>query len=100
VTLFICSSRLCDRLHATVHQGEADHAVGLSERPCGELAPVVGTIQEMEHVPGITGLAFIAANLGALEILGLAANGAKYGVAKVLLQLQSPQRPRVPAAAL
>ena len=27
----------------------------------------------------ITGLAFIAANLGALEILGLAANGAKYG---------------------
>ena len=31
----------------------------------------------------ITGLAFIAANLGALEILGLAANGAKYGVATV-----------------
>jgi SSS family solute:Na+ symporter len=31
----------------------------------------------------ITGLAFIAANLGALEILGLAANGAKYGIATV-----------------
>jgi solute:Na+ symporter, SSS family len=31
----------------------------------------------------ITGLAFIAANLGALEILGLAANGAKYEVATV-----------------
>jgi SSS family solute:Na+ symporter len=31
----------------------------------------------------ITGLAFTAANLGALEILGLAANGAKYGAATV-----------------
>jgi SSS family solute:Na+ symporter len=31
----------------------------------------------------ITGLAFIAANLGALEILGQAANGAQYGVAAV-----------------
>ena len=31
----------------------------------------------------ITGLAFIAANLGALEILGMAANGAKYGAATV-----------------
>jgi SSS family solute:Na+ symporter len=31
----------------------------------------------------ITGLAFIAANLGALEILGQAANGAQYGVATV-----------------
>jgi SSS family solute:Na+ symporter len=31
----------------------------------------------------ITGLAFIAANLGTLEIMGLAANGAKYGVATV-----------------
>jgi SSS family solute:Na+ symporter len=29
----------------------------------------------------ITGLAFMAANLGALEILGMAANGAQYGVA-------------------
>ncbi|MGI8863792.1 MAG: sodium:solute symporter family protein [Solirubrobacteraceae bacterium] len=29
----------------------------------------------------ITGLAFVAANLGALEILGMAANGAQYGVA-------------------
>src|SRR6266581_2183585 len=27
----------------------------------------------------ITGLAFISANLGAIEILGMAANGAKYG---------------------
>jgi SSS family solute:Na+ symporter len=31
----------------------------------------------------ITGLAFIAANLGALEVLGQAANGAQYGVASV-----------------
>ena len=31
----------------------------------------------------ITGLAFVAANLGALEILGQAANGAQYGVAAV-----------------
>jgi solute:Na+ symporter, SSS family len=29
----------------------------------------------------ITGLAFVSANLGALEILGMAANGAQYGVA-------------------
>src|ERR1017187_4769298 len=31
----------------------------------------------------ITGLAFIAANLGALEILGQSANGAQYGVSAV-----------------
>jgi Na+/proline symporter len=31
----------------------------------------------------ITGLAFIAADLGALEILGQSANGAQYGVASV-----------------
>jgi solute:Na+ symporter, SSS family len=31
----------------------------------------------------ITGLAFVAANLGALEILGMAANGAQYGVGTV-----------------
>jgi SSS family solute:Na+ symporter len=31
----------------------------------------------------ITGLAFIAANLGALEILGQSANGAQYGVPAV-----------------
>ena len=31
----------------------------------------------------ITGLAFISANLGALEILGMAANGAQYGVETV-----------------
>jgi SSS family solute:Na+ symporter len=31
----------------------------------------------------ITGIAFVAANLGALEILGMAANGAQYGVATV-----------------
>src|SRR6058998_2975621 len=31
----------------------------------------------------ITGLAFMAANLGALEILGQSANGAQYGVAAV-----------------
>ena len=31
----------------------------------------------------ITGLAFISANPGALEILGMAANGAQFGVATV-----------------
>src|ERR1700755_894864 len=31
----------------------------------------------------VTGLAFVSANLGALEILGMAANGATYGVAIV-----------------
>ncbi|MEV8515035.1 sodium:solute symporter family protein [Dactylosporangium sp. NPDC051484] len=31
----------------------------------------------------VTGLAFISANLGALEILGMAANGAKYGLMTV-----------------
>ncbi|MDQ1621050.1 MAG: solute:Na+ symporter, family [Actinomycetota bacterium] len=31
----------------------------------------------------VTGLAFVAANLGAIEILGMAANGAQYGVATV-----------------
>src|ERR687890_458256 len=31
----------------------------------------------------ITGLAFISANLGATEVLGMAANGAQYGVATV-----------------
>jgi len=31
----------------------------------------------------VTGLAFISANLGAIEILGMAANGAQYGIATV-----------------
>ena len=31
----------------------------------------------------ITGLAFISANLGAIEILGMAANGAQYGISTV-----------------
>ncbi len=31
----------------------------------------------------MTGLAFISANLGAIEILGMAANGAQYGIATV-----------------
>jgi len=31
----------------------------------------------------VTGLAFISANLGALEILGMAANGAQYGISTV-----------------
>src|SRR3954449_3060781 len=31
----------------------------------------------------VTGLAFVSANLGALEILGMAANGAKYGLMTV-----------------
>jgi SSS family solute:Na+ symporter len=31
----------------------------------------------------VTGLAFISANLGALELLGMAASGAKYGIATV-----------------
>ena len=66
----------------------------------------------------VTGLAFISANLGAIEILGMAANGAQYGISDrallldrrrpghglprpgddaVLLRLPGPQRPRVPA---
>ena len=31
----------------------------------------------------VTGLAFVSANLGAIEILGMAANGAEYGIATV-----------------
>lgn len=31
----------------------------------------------------VTGLAFISANLGAIEILGMAANGAQYGLSTV-----------------
>ena len=31
----------------------------------------------------VTGLAFIAANLGAVEIMGMSANGAQYGMATV-----------------
>ena len=31
----------------------------------------------------VTGLAFISANLGAIEILGMAANGAEYGLPTV-----------------
>jgi solute:Na+ symporter, SSS family len=31
----------------------------------------------------ITGLAFISANLGALEVIGMSANGAQYGIATV-----------------
>src|ERR671914_443799 len=31
----------------------------------------------------VTGLAFISANLGAIEIMGMAANGAEYGIATV-----------------
>jgi solute:Na+ symporter, SSS family len=33
----------------------------------------------------VTGLAFISANLGAIEILGMAANGAQYGLSTVYL---------------
>ena len=63
----------------------------------------------------VTGLAFISANLGAIEILGMAANGAQYGIVDgallldrrraghgvprpgddaVLLRLEGPQRSR------
>ena len=31
----------------------------------------------------VTGLAFMAANLGALELVGMAASGAKYGIAQI-----------------
>src|SRR5881398_446572 len=31
----------------------------------------------------VTGLAFVSANLGAIEILGMAANGAQYGISTV-----------------
>ena len=40
----------------------------------------------------ITGLAFIAANLGALEILGQAANGAQYGVPPFTTTGSAPSR--------
>ena len=32
----------------------------------------------------ITGLAFISANLGAQEVIGMGASGAKYGIARVI----------------
>ena len=53
----------------------------------------------------ITGLAFVAANLGALEILGMAANGAQYGVGRsTLLDRRGPRhglpRPRDDAVLL
>jgi len=35
----------------------------------------------------VTGLAFISANLGALELVGMAASGAKYGIATAPLLL-------------
>ena len=69
----------------------------------------------------VTGLAFISANLGAIELIGMTANGAQYGLPTVhyywigaipamvflghrddavLLRQQGPQRPRVPAEAV
>jgi Na+(H+)/acetate symporter ActP len=53
----------------------------LPEHPAGNLACIAKS--GGAHAPGSCGLAFIAANLGALEILGLAANGARYGAATV-----------------
>lgn len=44
----------------------------------------------------MTGLAFIAANLGALEVLGMAANGAQYGVATVHFSARSTSPLRWP----
>src|SRR5690242_6160904 len=67
----------------------------------------------------VTGLAFISANLGAIEILGMAANGAQYGLPTVhfywigpghgvprrrddavLLRVTGPQRAGVPVASV
>ena len=69
----------------------------------------------------VTGLAFISANLGALELVGMAASGAKYGIATgpfllgwrhsghglprrlhdaLLLRLQGPLGARIPQDAL
>ncbi len=69
----------------------------------------------------ITSLAFIAANLGAQEVIGMCASGAKYGIMTahfywigavpamlfvgrlhdaVLLRQPGPQRPRIPEAPL
>ena len=41
----------------------------------------------------ITGLAFLSANLGAQEVIGMAASGAKYGIASAI-------RPRISKAPL
>ena len=40
----------------------------------------------------VTGLAFVAANLGAAGLLGMAATGAQYGVAVVHLYWVAPSR--------
>ena len=40
----------------------------------------------------VTGLAFVSANLGALEILGMAANGAQYGVRRCTSTGSAPSR--------
>ena len=69
----------------------------------------------------VCGLAFISANLGAQEVIGMGASGAKYGIITsallldrcrprhglrrhlhdaLLLRLESPLRPRVPAPPL
>ena len=41
----------------------------------------------------VTGLAFISANLGALELVGMAASGAKYGIATATSTGWAPSRP-------
>ena len=40
----------------------------------------------------VTGLAFISANLGALELVGMAASGAKYGIATCHFYWVAPSR--------
>ena len=41
----------------------------------------------------VTGLAFMSANLGALELVGMAASGAKYGIATATSTGWAPSRP-------
>ena len=66
----------------------------LPEHPAGNLACIAKCGLDFflsgRSLPAwITGLAFVAANVGALEILGLAANGAKYGAATVHFPLRA-----------
>src|SRR5215472_2267759 len=42
----------------------------------------------------ITGIAFISANLGAIEILGMSASGAQYGISIVHYYWTVPRSPR------
>ena len=48
----------------------------------------------------VAGLAFLSANLGSQEVIGMAASGAKYGISTAHFYWIGAIRPRVPQAAL